>query len=181
MTKLTFHLREMAEKANHEKRERLGRIPYEYASLLEKGPQGLVKNISLLPYPKNDLIKAFLFCIANAKSRVEIDLLCAALLTLADYQDIGDKDTVNIPDPSNFDHESKDGFGELMKAASSVTEVWQRVRDDVARDLSFFTLWSSKAIRVNENIWPFYKRWFEKLRPSNIYRTIPAKWVDFPD
>ena len=149
MTHLTYVLRAQAEKAKQERRERFLRMTNEYDDYLVSDVLGEKPH---LPYPKEELSRAFLFCIANAKSKHEIDLLEKALWTLAFRQDAGEDD-----DLSDSERLSK-----------------------ISKDLRHFELWAKKAREVNENIWPYYKTWWEKLRSSE-FRTIPAEWIDFPD
>jgi hypothetical protein len=132
-----------------ERRKRLIQIRDDYLdrideNLTERYIDG-TENAIKIPYPKEELVKAFLFSIANAKERSDIDVFISALNTSAFHTESGDR---------NF---------------------------YFAADLKHFSIWTKKAVAVNEHMWPPYKRWWGKMKPLGAGRKIPADWIDFPD
>lgn len=181
MTAATFRSRELARVAAQQRRESLTQISRDYATFLGGNHKGWIKNEMQLPHSKEQIAEALLFRIANAKSKNECELFCVLLISLSDFQDIGDRDYVEIPQLDSFRQNSRYDIDAAAKYILEIMESTELARKNIEHDLELFKVWIEKAKNVNEYIWPFYKIWIEKIRPSNIYRKIPAEYIDFPD
>ena len=164
-----------------ERRKWLSQIPYDYATYLENNPCGDLVHVRMLPHKKEDLISGFLFCIANAKTKIEIELLKGGLATLAKFQDIGESDRLNTPDPADFDVETVEGMTVLLKVMQPASEIRQQLLPLVMGDHLRFQGLAKRAVAANEHMWPPYKRWWVKLKSHGAGRKIPAEWIDFDD
>lgn len=183
MTEATFKQRERAARAQQERREHLLQIPYDYAAFLENGPRAYLVNTRLLPHPKEEIVRAILFSIANAKEKSQVSLLSHALMTLAMAQDIGSADTLSPPNPDEFNDSSDQIQLHRFKAAlDNYSATSQRHLESVNRDLALFRNWATRAVAANEHMWSPLKKWWVRLTCGDpVVRQVPAEWIDFPD
>jgi hypothetical protein len=162
-----------------ERRKRWSQIPYDYAAYLGENSDGVIMNERRLPHPKGEIFKSFMFCIANAKTQQEIELLSDALITLASFQDIGEHDAINPPaidDPRPATGEEIMPHVKAMKPYLALTEqYWPLVNRDTAHFLDAV----KRAVTVNEHMWPPTKRWWVKFMSLGSGRKIPADYIDF--
>ena len=178
MTEAFFKQRDRMDQARQERRELLLQIPYDYADFLENAPRGHLVSTRLLPHPKEEIARAILFSIANAKEKREIQILSNLLPTLAMAQDIGEHDTLTPPTIDDFENDPQ-----RFKAAwGNYSAISRKLQESIERDLAFYRVWTERAMAVNEHMWSPLKRWWERLRSNEpVPRQIPADWVDFPD
>ena len=178
MTAMTYRFREMANEKLDARREKLRSLPYDYANHLEHAPNAWVKNTKLLPDGKDEIVRGFLFCIANAETKIEISLLENALLTIPFYQDIGIRDTVSFPDPAEYDRTDKESVRLIAIKVQEFIQERNALEAKIHEDTKFIKAWIGRAKEANQRFWPFLKRWRYKRRYP--YRTFPAECVDFP-
>lgn len=178
MTQGWFEHRERIRKEKDKRRAKLASLAFEFAEHLAAAPKAQFKNVNLLPDSKSEIICSFLFCIANAKTKNEIEMLSAALMTLSAYQALGEQQSCSLPNPENYDVNSDVEFIKLTQDVKKFQEESILLLPKIQQDKVFFEHWINKAIGVNENFWPFYRRWRAKW--ENPYRKIPAEFIDFP-
>ena len=170
-----FDARMKAQGALNARRKRFSQLPYDFATILERTP-GYIKSKRLLPCSKGELTEAFLFCLANAKSKVEFELLSGAMTHLVFFQDIGDRDDLTPPDFNATNMVSKAAASAyLTRFTTEYAPHVDKVRPQMDFDFAFFVEWSAKARAANIFLAHPLKRMWWKMKNGDL-----PEWIDFP-
>jgi len=98
-----------------ERYEKKLKIALDFGSSLEKCPEGLVRDTTLLPYPKQELLDALLLSIISAPNEQLADAFGVAAMALSGYQDGVGTDPITIPGADNVSNIEKLSPSELQQ------------------------------------------------------------------
>lgn len=155
-------------------------ITYEYAEYLEKNPAGVIRHEALLPHPKGELWKALMFCIANSKTRQELNIYTGLIHTLTAFQDIGDLDVIEPPPVGDLKSASDQEVIEYARTMKPYIDLRNKYSHTVSIDAEFARTSASEAVAANEYMWPYYKKLCVRLASLGSGRKVPAECIDFP-
>lgn len=155
-------------------------IPYDYAEYLEKNPVGEIRNKRDLPHPKDEIWKAIMFCIANAKTKRELDIYTGLIYTLAAFHDIGDLDVIEPPPAGDLKAASNQEVVEYARRMKPYLDLRSKYAHLVDSEIELARKSASEAVAANEYMWPFYKKLCVRLASLGSGRKVPAECIDFP-
>jgi hypothetical protein len=176
VTKATFDARERAKRARDAKREDRMNLVFTYCEILERPSDGLFHDINKLPAPKVEMVKAFLFAIANAEMPHEADLYTAAMFTLANYQkDVGEK-SLSIPGdgvdtPADLERLLRDYPFARLQHYNAVH----------SQEMDLLKKAALAALKVNFFLVPWYRKFWHRLTGKGQFDTRYGGVIDFPD
>lgn len=153
-------------------------IAYEFGSSLETPRNDFVRDVSLLPYPKHEILDAILFAIANAENKLIAELFSRAASALASYQEgVGDKPII-LPEVNELDRKmSPAEFQKFMESFDLVR--FKKFANAMTDEANWILSLTERAKAANLHLQPAYKKLWQRICGQGLYAPFFDGYVDF--